>query len=156
MLATLQIASVDGVRAQATGETSYKLGTLVIEAPWTRATPGGAKVGGGYLKVTNTGQQSDWLIGGSLPHAAAVEVHEMTMADGIMKMRKLESGLEIKPGQTIELKPGGAHLMFLGLSEGLQQGQSIKGTLVFRKAGAVEVAFWVAPIGAQTGGHMQH
>jgi copper(I)-binding protein len=132
-------------------DKTYKVGPLVIEAPWARATPGGARVGGGYLKITNTGAEPDRLIGGSLPIAAAVEVHEMSMSDGVMKMRKLEKGLEIKPGQTVELKPGRYHIMFTGLREGLKQGQPVKGTLQFEKAGSVEVEYRVAPIGAQSG-----
>ena len=147
----LLIGSVFGQGAS----RSYKAGALVIEAPWARATPAGARVGGGYLKITNTGQQLDRLIGGSLSAAAEVEVHEMTMKDGIMRMRKLE-GLEIKPGQSVELKPGGYHLMFMGLREGLKDKQAVKGTLVFEKAGSVDVEFLVAPIGAPSGGHMRH
>lgn len=131
---------------------SFKVGSLVIEAPWMRATPGGAKVAGGYLKVTNAGTEPDRLVGGSLPMAGEVEVHEMTMSGDVMKMRRLPDGLEIKPGQTVELKPGGNHLMFMGLREGLKAGQQVKGTLVFQKAGTVEVEFRVTPIGAQSGG----
>lgn len=139
------------VRA-ASGQTSYTLGPLVIEAPWARATPGGAQVAAGYVKVTNKGSQPDRLIGGTLPVAAAVEVHEMSMSAGVMKMRRLEQGLEIKPGQTVELKPGGYHIMFMGLREGLKEGQPVKGTLVFEKAGTIEIEYRVAPIGAQSGG----
>lgn len=138
--------------AEPIADQTFKVGALVIEGPWARATPGGAKVGGAYLKITNTGTEADRLIGGSLPIADAVEVHEMSMNDGIMKMRKLEKGLEIKPGQTVELKPGGFHLMFTGLRAGLKEGQPVKGTLVFEKAGTVEVEYRVAPIGAQSGG----
>jgi uncharacterized protein YcnI len=129
---------------------TYRVGSLVIETPWTRATPGGAQVAGGYLKITNTGSQTDRLVGGSLPIAAAVEVHEMSMTDGVMKMRKLDAGLEVKPGQSVELKPGGYHLMFTGLREGVKQGKPVKGTLVFEKAGSVEVEYLVAPIGASS------
>jgi copper(I)-binding protein len=135
---------------------TYKVGALVIEAPWARATPAGAKVAAGYLKITNTGQQPDRLVGGTLPVAGGVEVHEMTMTDGIMRMRKLAQGLEIKPGQSVELKPGGYHLMFTGLKDGLKEKQAVKGTLVFEKAGSVEVEYQVAPIGAQSGGGMRH
>ena len=130
-------------------DKTYKAGALVIEAPWARATPGGAKVGGAYLKITNTGAEPDRLVGGSLPIANAVEVHEMSMTDGVVKMRKLEQGLEIKPGQTVELKPGGYHIMFTGLSEGLKQGRPVKGTLQFEKAGSVDVEYRVEPIGSQ-------
>jgi copper(I)-binding protein len=132
-------------------DKTFKVGAIVVEAPWARATPGGAQVGGAYLKITNTGTEADRLVGGSLPIAAAVEVHEMSMTDGVMKMRKLDKGLEIKPGQTVELKPGGYHLMFTGLREGLKQDQPVKGTLQFEKAGSVEVEYRVAPIGAQSG-----
>ncbi len=124
-------------------------GALVIEAPWTRATPGGAKVAGGFLKITNTGRTPDRLIGGTLPPAASVEVHEMSMSDGIMKMRRLEKGLEIAPGASIELKPGSYHMMFMGLSEGLTAGGTIRGTLVFEKAGTIGVEYRIAPIGSQ-------
>ena len=145
---------------QTIADKTYKVGPLVVEAPWARATPGGAQVGGAYLKITNTGAETDRLIGGSLPIATSVEVHEMSMTDGVMRMRKLEKGLEIKPGQTVELKPGGYHIMFMGLREGLKQGQPIKGALVFEKAGTVEVEYLVAPIGAQSGStspkHQQH
>ena len=124
-----------------------KAGDLVIEAPWSRATPGGAKVAGGYVKITNTGKQADKLIGGSIPAAGAVEVHEMATVNNVMQMRRLD-GLEIKPGESVELKPGGYHLMFLQLKDGLKAGETIKGTLVFEKAGTVNVEFLVAPIGA--------
>ena len=91
-----------------------------------------------------------------MPNAADVEVHEMTMTDGVMKMRRLQTGLEIKPGQSVELKPGGYHLMVVGLKEALKDGQTVKGTLVFEKAGTIEVEYGVAPIGAPSGGHSHH
>ncbi len=138
--------------------STYTLGALFIEAPWARATPGGARVGGAYLTIRNTGSEPDRLIGGSVPIAKSVEVHEMAMANNVMRMRRLEDGLEIKPGETVELKPGGAHLMFMELNQGLKDGQPVTGTLVFEKAGKVEVTFTVAPIGgAQSkGGHGHH
>jgi copper(I)-binding protein len=138
-------------RHGATPDT-VKAGSLTVEAPWSRATPGGAKVAGGYLKITNNGAESDRLTGGSLPRAGRVEIHEMAVADGVMRMRPLPAGLEIKPGATVELKPGGLHMMFLDLSAGLKEGETIKGTLVFEKAGTVEVSFRVAPAGSQGAG----
>lgn len=135
---------------------TYKVGSLVIEAPWARATPGGVQIGGGYVRITNNGAEPDRLIGGSLAVAGTVEVHEMAMADGVMKMRALPDGLEIKPGQTVELKPGGHHLMFMQLREGLKAGQTVKGTLIFKNAGTVEVEYSVAPIGAKAGEHGHH
>lgn len=146
--AFLALAAASATLAQ---HSQQKAGTLVIEAPWTRATPGGSKVAGGFLKITNTGTTSDRLVGGTLPLAEAVEVHEMSMTDGIMKMRRLEKGLEIRPGQSVELKPGGLHVMFMGLKEGLKAGGTVKGTLVFEKAGTVNVEYKIAPIGAPAG-----
>jgi copper(I)-binding protein len=145
-----------GALAQGASGATYKLGPLVIEAPWTRATPGGSQVAAGYLKITNTGSEPDRLVGGALPVANAVEVHEMTMTGGVMKMRKLDRGLEIAPGQSVELKPGGYHLMFTGLRGALKQGETIKGTLSFAKAGSIEVEYHVAAIGAQSRQPMHH
>ena len=130
----------------------YKAGSITIESPWSRATPGGAKVAGGYMKITNTGNEPDRLVGGSIPIADRMETHEMKEEGGVMKMRHLPSGLEIKPGETVELKPGGYHLMFMDLRQGLKNGQTIKGILKFEKAGSVEVEYRVGAIGARSGG----
>ncbi len=139
----------------------FKAGSLTIEAPWARATPGGAKVAGGFMKITNNGTEPDRLVGGTVPFAGRFEVHEMAMDGGVMKMRELSKGLEIKPGQSVELKPGGYHVMFMDLKSGLKEGEQIKGTLVFEKAGKVDVEFRVGPIGggapaAGSGGHSHH
>jgi uncharacterized protein YcnI/copper(I)-binding protein len=153
-----------GQPAQATAPATIKAGDLAITAPWTRATPGGAKVAGGYMRITNTGKEADRLIGGSLPQAGRFEVHEMATVNNTMVMRQLEKGLEIKPGETVELKPGGYHVMFMDLKEPLKQGAPLKGTLVFQRAGTVNVEYVVAPIGATSpdgkagagGGHTHH
>jgi uncharacterized protein YcnI len=142
--------------AQKAAAATFKLGPLVIEQPWARATPAGAQVGAGYLKITNTGAAPDRLVGGSFPVASAVEIHEMAVKDGVMRMRQLESGLEIGPGQSVELKPGGHHLMLTGLREALRQGEILKGRLVFEKAGAVDVELGIAPVGSQSAGHAHH
>jgi copper(I)-binding protein len=128
------------------------IGNLQISAPWARATPKGAGVGGGYMKVTNTGTAPDRLVGGSTDISRTFEVHEMTIEGGVMIMRRIAGGLEIKPGQTIELKPGGYHIMFVGLKKQLMQGDHFTVKLEFAKAGYVNVDFSVAGIAAQTGG----
>lgn len=138
------------------GTTSQKAGALVIEQPWTRATPGGAKVAGGYLKITNTGSQPDRLMGGSFAASGRFEVHEMAMEGSVMKMRQLSEGLTIPPGGTVELKPGGYHVMFLDLREPLKEGQTVKGTLVFEKAGTVEVTYSVQGMGARGAAGHKH
>ena len=132
---------------------SYRVGSLSIEQPWTRATPDGAKVAGGYLTITNTGQEPDRLIGGALPQAGRIEVHEMKMEGGVMQMREVAGGLEIAPGQKVELKPGGYHVMFMELRQPLKQGETLKGQLRFQKAGILDVDYRVEAIGAAAPAH---
>lgn len=127
-------------------------GTLKISAPWARATPKGASVGGGYMTITNTGTASDNLIGGSTAVASRFEVHEMSMDHGVMKMRPVGGGIEIKPGQTVTLAPGGFHVMLVGLAQQLKEGEHFKATLEFAKAGKVDVDFTVEGLGAMHGG----
>jgi copper(I)-binding protein len=128
----------------------FKVGTLEIGHPWTRATPKGATVAGGYLKITNKGTAADRLTGVASDIAPRVEIHEMVMTGSVMKMRPIATGLEIKPGETVEFKPGSYHIMFMNLKRPLEKGQRIKGTLTFEKAGPVEVEFVVDAVGAQT------
>lgn len=126
------------------------VGTLKITEPWTRVTPEGAKVAGGFMTITNTGTEADVLVGGTFPLAGVFQVHEMAMEGGAMKMRELAAGLEIKPGATVELKPGSYHVMFMELREPIKATAPVKGTLVFKKAGTVEVEYTVAPMGSKT------
>jgi copper(I)-binding protein len=126
----------------------FKAGSLVISQPWSRATAGGAKVGAGYMTITNTGTEPDRLIGGSLPQAGKFEVHEMSMENNVMKMRPISGGLEIKPGQTVKLAPGGYHVMFMQLKKPLKQGEVLKGELIFEKAGKVPIEYKVGAIAA--------
>ncbi len=134
----------------------FKLGSLEIGHPWARATPKGASVAGGYLKITNKGTTPDRLVSGTAAFARRFEIHEMKMVDGVMQMRPLPAGLEIKPGETVELKPGSYHLMFMALKDPLKQGETVKGTLTFEKAGTVEVEYKVEAIGAAPSGHRSH
>jgi copper(I)-binding protein len=131
------------------GAHDYKAGSLSIAHPWSRATPGGAKVGGGYMSITNTGTEPDRLTGGSLARAGKVEVHEMKMEGNVMKMRPMANGLEIKPGETVKLEPSGYHIMFIDLKQPLKQGEMVKGKLTFEKAGTIDVEYKVESIGAK-------
>lgn len=129
----------------------FKLGPLKIGHPWSRATPGGAKVGGGYLTIENTGTTPDRLVAVAAPFAARGEIHEMATKDGVMTMRELEKGVEIPPGGKVDFKPGGYHIMFQELKQPLKQDEMIKGTLTFEKAGTIEVEFKVEGMGARAG-----
>jgi periplasmic copper chaperone A len=126
-----------------------KAGDLAITQAWSRATPGGARVGGGYLTIENKGSAPDRLIGGSSDVADKIQVHEMAMNNGVMTMRALDKGLVIEPGKTVKLAPGGYHLMLLDLKRPLKQGDKLPVTLEFEKAGKVSLSLDVQGIGAQ-------
>ena len=126
-----------------------KAGDLVITQAWSRATPGGAKIGGGYLTIENKGSAPDRLIGGSADVASKIQVHEMAMKNGVMTMRPLDNGLIIEPGKTVKLAPGGYHLMLFDLKSPLKQGDKVPVTLEFEKAGKVKLSFDVRGVGAQ-------
>jgi periplasmic copper chaperone A len=128
---------------------TYTAGSIEITNPWARATPKGATIGGGYMTITNKGAETDRLIGGSSPVAAKLEVHQMSMSNGVMAMRPVPGGLEIKPGETVVLDPNSFHLMIMGLKQPLTQGEHVKATLDFAKAGKVEVEYVVGSVGAR-------
>ncbi len=125
----------------------YRVGDLEIVHPWTRATPPAAKAGGGFLVIKNEGDTPDRLIAATVTVAGHAEIHEMSVTDGVMKMRELPDGLEIPAHGEIALKPGSYHLMFIDLKEPIKAGESFPGTLTFEKAGKVEVKFKAEPIG---------
>lgn len=127
-------------------------GALSISGGWTRATPAGARVAGAYVQVGNATAKGDVLIGGKFDVADKVEVHDMTMTDGVMRMRKLDDGLAVPAGGKVELRPGGLHLMLMGLKRPLKQGEAISGVISFRDAGDVAVTLPVEAAGAPAPG----
>lgn len=144
LLLTATVALV-ATRAEA---MDYDVGPIHIAQPWTSATPKGASVGVGYMKVTNNGTVPDHLTCASASFAAQCQVHSMTMEGGVMQMRPLPNGIEIKPGETVELKPNSFHVMFMGLKQPLEQGKSVKATLKLEKAGTIDVEYAVEAMGA--------
>ena len=133
----------------------FRVGDLEIDHPWSRETPAGASVAGGYLTITNSGSSLDRLVSVTSEISAKTEVHEMAVKDGVMTMRPVEGGLEIPAGGKVELKSGGYHLMFMGLKQQPKKGESFPATLTFEKAGTVTVEFTVDGMG-ETGGHDGH
>jgi copper(I)-binding protein len=129
-----------------------KAGDLVISQAWSRATPGGAKVAGGFLTIENKGSAPDKLVAVTAEIAGKAEVHEMTMVNGVMKMRPLDKGLVIEPGKTVKLAPGGNHLMLQDLKGPFKEGEKVPVTLQFEKAGKVSVSLDVQGVGAQAPG----
>jgi periplasmic copper chaperone A len=132
---------------------------LEIKAPWARATPGRAENGAAYLTIVSP--TTDRLTAASSPVAKKVELHTMSMEGGVMRMRPL-AAIDIPAGQTVTLSPGGMHIMLLGLTQPLRQGQSFPLTLSFDHAGsrqvtvAVEKAGAMGPGGEATGSPPMH
>jgi periplasmic copper chaperone A len=126
-----------------------KAGDLVISQAWSRATPNGAKIGAGYFTIENKGKAADKLVGVSGEISGRIELHEMSMNNGVMKMRAVDGGLAIDPGKTVKLAPGGYHLMMFDLKNPLKQGDKVPVTLEFEKAGKVQISLDVQGIGAQ-------
>jgi periplasmic copper chaperone A len=126
----------------------FTSGSIKITAPWSRATPESAKVGGGFLTITNTGKKADRLIGGSIEIAGHLEIHEMQLVNGIMMMRQVNPGITVAPGASMVLKPFSHHLMMMDLKRPLRAGEKVKGSLVFEQAGAIEIEYDVLPLGS--------
>lgn len=124
----------------------FKVGALSIAHPWSRQTAPGQTVGGGFLVVTNGGDKEDRLVSATSPAAAEVQLHTMSMEGGIMRMRQVSDGLTVPAHGKLELKPGGFHIMFMGLKAPFQLGAKIPATLTFKRAGKVQVAFAVEAI----------
>jgi len=130
----------------------YQVKTLRVSNPFARATPPGAKVAGAFMTIKNVGLDADRLVSVSSPAAGLVEIHEMAMEGGMMKMRALK-GIDLKPGATVELQPGGYHVMLEDLKQPLKQGEQIPVKLTFEKAGVVEVMVHVEAMGAAAHTH---
>ncbi|HSZ53822.1 MAG TPA: copper chaperone PCu(A)C [Caulobacteraceae bacterium] len=135
----------------AAGAQGYKVGGLTIGHPWSRPTPPGAPTAVGYMTITNTGRAQDTLLGASTPTAASLELHQSSMAGGIMRMRAAPEGLTIAPGQTVKLQPGGYHLMFMGPKKPFAVGDHVPATLRFRRAGEMKVEFQVQEAAPEAG-----
>jgi periplasmic copper chaperone A len=134
----------------------YKLGDLEIGHPWTRATPPGADAAAGFMEITNTGTNADRLVSVEIQGVPMAMIHEMAMVNDVMKMRPLDKGLDIKPGETVSLKPGSFHIMMMGLSKPFVAGEMVHGTLHFEKSGTIDVDFKVEAMGAEPAGHHNH
>jgi len=113
-----------------------------VEQPYARATVPGQMAGGGYLQLQNTGKAADRLLSVSTGVSASAELHTMSMDGDVMRMREVD-GIDVPAGQKVELKPGGLHIMFMGLKAPLKAGDSFPATLKFQKAGDVKVTVTV-------------
>jgi periplasmic copper chaperone A len=133
-----------------------RAGDLAVQQPWTRAAGQGA-TGAGFLSISNRGAAADRLLSATTPAARAVELHTMLRDGDVMRMRAVEA-VEIPPGQTVALRPGGLHMMLVGLSRPLREGETVPVTLRFERAGEVRVDLAVQAAGARepTAAHHRH
>lgn len=133
-----------------------KVGDLTITAPSIRAMVPGAKVAGGFLTIANDGKAADKLVSVTTTGVKRVEIHEMSMENQVMKMRKIDGGLDIPAGETVELKSGGYHLMFIQPETPYKEGDKVSATLEFEKAGKVDLEFPVTPQSGKSDDHSNH
>lgn len=135
-----------GFQASADG---MKHDGIMVEQPWARATAGPAKAGAAYMTLINMGKEADRLVDVQSGLAARTEIHTHLMESGIMKMRRVD-GVEVAPGTPATLQPGGLHIMFMGLKAPFKEGQKLPLTLVFEKAGRIDITFEVQGVGAKS------
>ena len=133
---------------------SYKIGAIDIGHPYARATAPGQPTGGGFLKLTNKGGAADRLVSASAAVSSRVELHSMKMEGDVMRMRQVDA-VDVPAGETVELKPGGLHIMFVDLKAPLKAGDSFPMTLKFERAGEVTVDVKVEKVKAEPAAH-QH
>ena len=139
--------------APAPAHEFHKLGDIVIEQPWSRATP--VKVGGAYMTLRNNGAVPDKLIKVTSPIAEKAEIHETKVEGGMAMMRPVD-GVELKRRSSVQLKPGGMHVMLIGLQRPLREGERIKLSLTFARAGTIDIEARVEKAGAMAPGDHQH
>lgn len=131
----------------------YALGELKIDDPFARATAAGQSVGAGYFKIVNKGKTDDKLLSVMSDVSGSVELHTMVMEGDVAKMREVKE-ISLPAGKSVELKPGGLHVMFMGLKAPLKEGSRFPATLKFEKAGEVKIEFQVRPVHARV--HQGH
>lgn len=150
--AVLSAASIS-ISIPAAAAHEYDAGPIHIEHPWTRATPPKAEIAGAYMRLENKGHAADRLLSAASPAADHAEIHRMDVKDGVMTMRPLAEGLDVPPGETVALAPGGLHIMLVGLARPLKEGERVPLTLTFAKAGTVTVELAVDAMGAKGADH---
>ena len=152
-LAAMALAAAS-IQSPAFAEDPVAVGELRIMHPWARASAGHGNTGAAFMTIANTGGDDDKLVSASTSVANKTEVHETKMEDGVMKMRMLMGGLAIPAGGKVELKPMGLHVMMMGVTEKLVEGETLVLTLTFEKAGSVELAVPIAGPGAMMAPNM--
>ena len=131
------------------------VGQVNIENAWARATAPGAKVGAGYMTIRNASGEADRMVSSSSPRAQRLEMHVHVKQDEVMRMREVK-GFDIPPRGSFELKPGGAHLMFVSIGAPFKEGEKIPVTLRFQHAGELKTEFQVGRLADAAPPHGKH
>lgn len=153
---TIAAAALCAAVATPLAAAAARVGAITISVPWARETAPGQANGGGFLTIANTGKTDDRLLGASSPVAREVQLHSMEMDGSVMRMRQVTGGIAVPARQTIMLKPGSFHLMFIGLKQPLKRGEAVPVTLRFERAGTIKVRLAVQSVGAMEAGHGRH
>lgn len=136
-------------------------GPIAVSDAWARGTTASAKAGGAFLTIANTGAAPDRLLSAVAEVAERAEIHATVESEGVMRMREVDGGVPLPPGQAVEFRPGGYHVMLMGLKRPLIPGEPFPLTLTFEKAGSVQVEIEIkpatyAPASAAHGQHGRH
>ncbi len=152
-LAFAVLAGFSGLAAAA----EFTVGELRVEQPWARASATqGAKAGAAYFTLVNLGAEADRLIAVATPVAKMASLHHSVMDKGVMKMLPV-AAVEVSPGEPAVLRPGGLHVMLMGLKAPLIEGETVTLTLTFEKAGSIEIEVTIqGPAAMQPGMMHQH
>lgn len=155
MLRRSFFAALPALLAAPTAAQDARAGDIAVQQPWTRAAGQGA-TGAGFMAVSNRGAAADRLLSAASPAARSMEMHTMIRDGDAMRMRPVDA-IEIPAGQTVALRPGGLHLMLVGLSRPLREGEAVPVTLRFERAGEVQVTMSVQAAGArEPAAHHRH
>lgn len=127
-------------------------GKIMVKDAWARARPESAKVGGAFIMIMNKGTEPDRLMAVMSPVAKRTEIHETKMKDGVMSMAPVEE-IVIEPGEMVTLEPGGLHVMLMGLTGGLTEGEEFPMTFEFEHAGKIDILVQIKDAGAKSSGH---
>lgn len=128
----------------------FEMGSITITEPWTRATPGPAKAGAGYLKIRNAGGVVDRLIKVESTLSKKAQIHTHIMDGDVMKMTHVEEGVELPVNSKVSFEPNGLHIMFMGLNAPFKEGDSLPVTLYFERAGKLDIELMVRGVGAKS------
>jgi len=146
-LAALVLSAIGHVAAPTAEAHEESKGGITVAHPWSRATPGGSTIGAVFMEIKAAEGVADRLISATTPVAGRVEIHTHVHEGGVMKMRQVEA-IALKAGSSALLKPKGDHVMLYDLKAPLKEGDLLPLTLVFEKAGRIEVQATVEPVGA--------